>query len=197
MPDSAPTEIRSVSTDRFVTGTVVAVCSSPRHGFSKQPQLSIRLLADCGVEGDAHCGETVQHLYLKRRDSGAPNRMQVHLLQSELFDDLALAGFDIGPGQLGENITTRGIDLLKLPLGTRLLLGTEAIVELTGLRAPCKQIDAFRPGLLKQVVSRDAASEVLAKAGVMAVVTQSGEIQPTDHIDVVYPDAPHLPLQMI
>ena len=179
------------------TGTVVAVCSSPSHGFSKQPQASIRLLTGRGVEGDAHCGETVQHLYLKRKNAHAPNRMQVHLLQAELFDELALAGFPLSPGQLGENITTCGIDLLTLPLGTRLHLGAEAVVELTGLRTPCKQIEAFQPGLQRQVVSRDAANKVLGKAGVMAIVLQDGEVLPTDGIDVVYPATPHLPLQMI
>jgi MOSC domain-containing protein YiiM len=201
MPDSTATEHRGNSQgfdpDGIAMGTVVAVCSSPRHGFSKLPQTSIRLLAGCGVEGDAHCGETVQHLYLKRRNPLAPNRMQVHLLQSELFDDLALAGFKLSPGQLGENLTTRGIDLLGLPLGTRLLLGTEAVVELTCLRTPCKKIDAFLPGLLKQVVVRDAANRVFAKAGVMAIVLQTGEVEPGSRIEVAYPATPHVPLQMI
>ena len=179
------------------TSIVVAVCSSPKHGFSKQPKSSIRLLAGRGVEGDAHCGDTVQHLYLKRKDAHAPNRMQVHLLQSELFDELALADFALSPGQLGENITTRGIDLLNLPIGMRLHLGPEAVVELTGLRTPCKQIEAFRPGLLKRLVSRDAANKALAKAGVMAIVLQGGEVQQNNRIEVVYPAAPHLSLQMI
>ena len=176
---------------------VVSVSSSPKHGFSKQPQPVIRLLEGQGVEGDAHCGATVQHLYLKRRNPDAPNRMQVHLLQSELFAELALAGFRVVPGQLGENITTRGIDLLNLPLGTRLHLGNRAIVELTGLRSPCKQIEDFQPGLLEQVVSRDVANKVLAKAGVMAVVLRAGEVQERCHIRVVCPAAPYVPLQMI
>ena len=197
MPDNALTAPRSVNDERVAAGSVVAACSSPRHGFSKQPQLSIRLLAGRGVEGDAHCGETVQHVYLKRKNPGALNRMQVHLLQSELFDDLALADVHLGPGQLGENITTRGIDLLGLPLGTHLLLGTEAVVELTGLRTPCKQIDTFMPGLLKQIVGRDAENRVLAKAGAMAVVLQTGELQPGNRIQIVLPATPHLPLQMI
>ncbi len=176
---------------------IVAVCSSPKHGFSKRPQLTIRLLKGLGVEGDAHCGETVQHLYLKRKNPAAPNRMQVHLLQSELFEELALAGYLLSPGLLGENITTRGIDLLNLPLGTRLQLGDEAVVELTGLRTPCKQIEAFKPGLLRQVVSRDAANRVLAKAGVMAVVLQTGDVQTANRIEVVYPAMPHVSLKLI
>ena len=179
------------------SGVVIAVCSSPAHGFSKQPQRAIRLLAGCGVEGDAHCGETVQHLYLKRRDPRAQNRMQVHLLQSELLDELALADFDLQPGQLGENITTRGIDLLSLPLATHLHVGAEAVLELTGLRTPCKRIEDFKPGLLKQVVSRDAKNRVIAKAGVMAVVLHAGEVHDRDLIQIHYPDAPHVPLPMI
>lgn len=159
------------------TPSIVAVCSSPKHGFSKQPQPGIRLLTGRAVEGDAHCGQTVQHLYVKRKTPHAPNTMQVHLLQSELFDGLKLAGFDLRPGQLGENIATRGIDLLRLPLGTRLHLGDEAVVQLTGLRTPCKKIDDFCPGLLKQVVSRGAANSVLPRAGVMAVVLHGGVVQ--------------------
>ncbi len=173
------------------------MCSSPRHGFGKQPQLTIHLLAGRGVEGDAHCGETVQHLYLKRRNPLAPNRMQVHLLQSELFDTLAAAGFDLSAGQLGENITTRGIDLLALPLGTRLYLGEEAMVELTGLRSPCKQIEDFQPGLLKQVVARDEANRVLAKAGVMAIVLRDGDLHAGAAIRIHLPPTPHHPLQRI
>jgi MOSC domain-containing protein YiiM len=179
------------------SGSVLAVCSSPRHGFSKQAQASIRLLSGRGVEGDAHCGETVQHLYLKRKNPQAPNRMQVHLLQSELLDELALAGFNLQPGNFGENITTRNIDLLTLPVGARLHLGEEAIVELTGLRTPCKQIEDFCPGLLKQVVHRDGREIIQAKAGVMAVVLQGGVIAPGADICLTMPDGPHKPMQMI
>lgn len=181
----------------FNLPNIVAVCSSPKHGFSKRPQRSIRLLAGLGVEGDAHCGQTVQHLYLKRRNPHAPNRMQVHLLQTELFEELALAGYALTAGQLGENITTCGIDLLRLPLGTRLHLGDEAVVELTGLRTPCKRIEDFSPGLLQQIVTRDTPDDVLAKAGVMAIVLQGGVIEAGSRIQVSYPAPPHAPLQMI
>lgn len=183
--------------DSCLGGHVVAVCSSPRHGFSKQRQASIRLLAGRGVEGDAHCGETVQHLYLKRKNPQSPNRMQVHLLQSELFDDLATAGFYLEPGQFGENVTTRNIDLLTLPLGTRLQLGEEAVVELTGMRTPCKQIEDFRAGLLKQVALRQQGRIVQAKAGVMAVVIQGGVITPGAPIQRTMPTGPWAPMQMI
>jgi MOSC domain-containing protein YiiM len=178
-------------------GRVVAVCSSPRHAFSKQPQLSIRLLAGLGVEGDAHCGETVQHLYLKRRDPALPNRTQVHLIPVELFEDVAAAGYRVAPGDLGENITTQGLDLRALPLGTLLRIGDEAAVELTGLRTPCSKIDRFLPGLLKQVVERHDVDTVFTKAGVMGIVVRSGEVAPGAAIAVELPPEPHEAMQMI
>jgi len=178
-------------------GRVVAVCSSPRHGFRKQPQLSIRLLAGRGVEGDAHCGETVQHLYLKRRDPSQPNRTQVHLLPVELFADVSPAGYRIAPGDLGENITTEGIDLRMLPLGTLLRIGDEAVVELTGLRTPCTQIDRFQPGLMKLVIERNEMDKVFAKAGVMGIVMQAGDVAPGAAIRVELPTTPHEAMQMI
>jgi MOSC domain-containing protein YiiM len=178
-------------------GSVVAACSSPRHGFSKQPQPSISLLAGQGVEGDAHCGLTVQHIYLKRRNPLAPNLMQVHLIQSELLHELAGAGFEIKPGQLGENITTVNIDLLNLPLGTHLHLGDDAIVELTGLRNPCQQIERFQPGLLKQVVNRDAANRVLSKTGVMSVVIKGGTVTAGMNVQICLPSQPHVALTII
>ena len=138
--------------------SIAAVSLSPRHGFSKLPQASIHLLAGLGVEGDAHCGATVQHLYLKRKNAAAPNRMQVHLLQSELFDELALIHRHLSAGQLGENITTRGVDLLRLPLGTQLQLGPEAL--------PPKQ---------------------RGKAGVMAVVLRGGTCKPGDSLRITLP----------
>jgi MOSC domain-containing protein YiiM len=176
---------------------VVAVCSSASHGFSKQPQAAIRLLAGLGVEGDAHCGTTVQHVYLKRRNPLAPNRMQVHLLAAELLAELADAGYDIAPGQLGENITTRGVDLVHLPLGTKLHLGDDAVVELTGLRSPCVQIEKFRPGLLRQVVQRNDTQKVAARAGVMAIVLQSGVVARDANVRIALPPLPHIALAII
>ncbi|AFL89723.1 hypothetical protein Terro_3509 [Terriglobus roseus DSM 18391] len=184
-------------TSKPTSAQVAAVCSSPRHGFSKQQQPSIRLLTGRGVEGDAHCGETVQHLYLKRRNPLAPNLMQVHLFQQELLDDLAGSGFHLEPGQFGENITTRDIDLLHLPLGTQLRLGADAVVELTGLRTPCKKIEDFRAGLLKQVALRDEKKIVQARAGVMAIVVQGGIIAPGAAITATLPCGPVRPMQMI
>lgn len=177
--------------------SVAAVSLSSRHGFSKQPQGSIRLLAGLGIEGDAHCGGTVQHLYLKRKNPRAPNRMQVHLIQQELFADLHALGHKVEPGELGENITTSGIDLLALPLGTRLQVGSEAVIELTGLRTPCKQIDGFQPGLMEQLVLGSKTSATPARAGVMATVLIGGEVRSGDTIRMVLPPEPWRPLRLI
>ena len=177
--------------------TIASVFLSPKHGFSKQPQPFIRLLAGLGVEGDAHCGSTVQHLYLKRKNPHAPNRMQVHLIQQELFDDLHALGHTVQPGELGENITTSGVDLLSLPTGTRLHLSSEAIIELTGLRTPCKQIEGFQPGLMKRLVLGSKTSERPARAGVMAVVLVGGEVRAGDTIRTVLPAEPWQPLRLI
>ena len=175
----------------------MSVSLSPRHGFSKQQQLSICLLEGRGVAGDAHCGETVQHLYLKRKNAAAPNRMQVHLLQWELLADLATEGYDLHPGDLGENITTRGIDILRLPLGTCLHIGATAVLELTGLRSPCRQIESFRHGLLQRMVVQGKDDRKSARAGVMAVVMTGGDVAPGDPIRVHLPAAPHLGMTMI
>jgi MOSC domain-containing protein YiiM len=172
---------------------IVAVSSSPQHGFSKQAKPAIHLLAGLGVEGDAHCGTTVQHLYLKRKDASAPNCMQVHLLPAELLDEVNAAGFGVDAGGLGENILTRGLDLLHLPTGTLLHLGEEAVVELTCLRQPCAQIDRFRPGLQQQMFSLEAGKR-RPRVGVMGIVTQGGTVHPEDSIRVHLPPEPHLPL---
>jgi MOSC domain-containing protein YiiM len=182
---------------RTTMSTILAVSLSPHHGFSKTPQPAIHLLAGQGVQGDAHCGSTVQHVYLKRRNPDAPNRMQVHLLQSELFAELTQEGRTLNPGELGENITTHGIDLLTLPLGTRLHLGPHAVIELTGLRTPCKQIDAFQPGLLRAVINKAAPPKRRGRAGVMAVVIRGGTVTPGDIIQTFLPQPPLRPLSDI
>lgn len=165
----------------MTTARVISVNSDGDHRFSKPPQQSITLVAGLGVEGDAHFGATVQHLSRVRRDPTQPNLRQVHLIHSELFDEVTA---DVTPGQLGENVTTGGIELLRLPRGTRLHLGEEAVVELTGLRNPCVQIDRFEPGLLKEVVGTDADGATVRKAGVMAVVVTGGVVRPGDDIEV-------------
>ncbi|MGH1550400.1 MOSC domain-containing protein [Leifsonia poae] len=171
----------------MTSARVTGVSRAADHRFSKSAEDAITLVAGLGVEGDAHFGETVQHLSRVRRDPTQPNLRQVHLIHSELFDEVTA---DVEPGQLGENVTTSGLAILDLPRGTRLRLGPEAVVELTGLRNPCVQIDRFRPGLLKEVVGVDAAGEVVRKAGVMAVVLAGGVVKPGDAIEVTLPDGP-------
>jgi MOSC domain-containing protein YiiM len=178
-------------------GVVVAVSADGRHRFSKQPRPSIRLLAGLGVEGDAHLGVTVQHRSRVARDPTQPNLRQVHLIHSELHDELRVAGHEVAAGRLGENITTRGLDLLGLPTGARLHLGADAVIEITGLRNPCSQIDDFQAGLLKRVLGRDEAGNVVRKAGVMGVVVSGGEVRPGDRIAVALPPPPHVPLERV
>ena len=178
-------------------GVVVAVHRSGNHSFSKHEVDAITLVAGMGVAGDAHCGATVKHRSRVKADPGQPNLRQVHLMHRELFDQLAAAGFSVAPGDLGENVTTEGLDLLRLPVGTSLRLGNEALVILTGLRNPCGQIDAFQRGLLKEVVERTTAGEVIRKAGVMGVVARSGDVRPGDEILVSLPPAPHRNLDRV
>ncbi len=174
---------------------VVAVSRAPRHGFAKQAQPAIRLLADEGVEGDAHRGKTVQHLYQVRRNPTQPNLCQVHLFAAEKLEELAEAGFVLGPGEMGENVLTRGVNLLRLPRHTRVRLGAEAEVEITGLRTPCSQIDGYRAGLQKLLWGpRDAKGKRERRAGVMAVVVAGGEVVPGDRLVVELPPKPHLRL---
>lgn len=164
--------------------TIIALASDSAHRFSKQARESIRLIAGLGVEGDAHAGVTVQHLSRIARDPTVPNLRQVHLIHTELFDELAERGFAVAPGQLGENVTTRGIDLLALSRGTRLRLGQDALIEITGLRNPCHQINGIAPGLMDAVLDRAADGSLVRKCGVMAVVVTGGEVRTGDNIVV-------------
>jgi MOSC domain-containing protein YiiM len=175
--------------------SVVAVSRARGHRFTKPNEMSIRLLEGLGVEGDAHMGVTVQHSYHMRKNPLAPNLRQVHLIHAELFDELAAAGFDVKPGEIGENVTTRGIALLDLPTGARLRIGA-AVVEITGLRNPCSQIDKFQPGLLAQLIDRKGAF-ARVKSGVMGIVIAGGDIAPGDAIAVELPPQPHRPLEKV
>ena len=173
---------------------MITVSSDDRHRFSKIPTAVIALVEGFGVVGDAHAGETVQHRSRVAKDPGQPNLRQVHLIHSELFDDLHGQGFDVHPAELGENITTVGVDLLALPRGTRLRIGATAEVEVTGLRNPCSQIDDFMPGLLKAVAHRAADGSVVRRTGIMGIVAVSGEVSSGDPIRVDLPSQPHEPL---
>ncbi len=178
-------------------GVVTAVSLSPRHTFTKKNHLFVRLLAGLGVEGDAHMGATVKHRSRVKQDPSQPNLRQVHLIHAELHDELRGAGFRVDAGDLGENVTTRGVDLLSLPRGTRLRLGDEAVVEVTGLRNPCTQLDRFQAGLMSAVLDRDAEGRLVRKSGIMAVVLSGGEVRPGDAVAVELPPEPHLPLDRV
>lgn len=172
-------------------GAVVAVSRKPTHGVDKPNADVVLLVVDRGVEGDAHFGTTVQHRSRVAKDPTAPNLRQVHLIGEELLDALRAARFPVAPGKLGENITTRNVPLLGLPTGTRLQLGATAVVELTGLRNPCRQLEALAPGLLDAVLERDATGALVRKAGVMGSVTVGGPVRAGDRIRVVLPPTPH------
>jgi len=178
-------------------GTIEAVSRSGAYTFAKPNRDAIRLLAGLGVEGDAHLGVTVKHRSRVARDPTQPNLRQVHLIHAELHDELGAAGFVVKPGEMGENVTTRGIDLLALPVGTRLHLGETAVVEVTGLRNQCTQLDRFQPGLMAAVLDRDEHGGLVRKAGVMGVVLAGGDLRPGDRVRVELPPGPHRPLEPV
>jgi MOSC domain-containing protein YiiM len=176
---------------------ILALASDGAHRFSKQPVESLKLLAGLGVEGDAHAGVTVKHRSRVARDPSQPNLRQLHLLHAEIFEELAPHGFTLKPGDIGENVTTRGIDLLGLGTGTRLCLGREAIIEITGLRNPCAQLDHFQAGLMAAMLGRGAEGGLIRKSGVMAIVLQGGVLRVSDPIIAIAPEGPHRPLQPV
>jgi MOSC domain-containing protein YiiM len=176
---------------------VESVSRSKSHSFSKPAELMIRLVAGHGVEGDAHFGTLVKHVHRVKQNPNQPNLRQVHLMHAELFDELRSQGFSVGPGEIGENITTRGLDILALPRGTRLRIGTAAVVELTGLRSPCVQIERFQAGLLEAVLDRDETGALIRKSGVMSIVIAGGDVAPGDAIEVELPAEPHASLQPV
>jgi MOSC domain-containing protein YiiM len=178
-------------------GIVAAVCRSPTHSLTKPVAETIRLIAGLGVEGDAHQGATVKHRSRVARDPTVPNLRQVHLIHAELFDELRAAGYAVTAGLMGENVTTRGVDLLALPTGTRLHLGREAVVEITGLRNPCRQLNQLQPGLMAATLARDGAGNLVRKAGIMAIVLEGGKVGEGDPIRVELPPPPHRALEPV
>lgn len=180
-----------------MSGVVEAVSLSPGHTMGKPNRPSIRLLAGLGVEGDAHAGTTVKHRSRVARDPSQPNLRQVHLIHAELHDELRAKGFAVEAGAMGENVTTRGVDLLGLPTGARLRLGEQAVVEVTGLRNPCGQLNGVEPGLMEATLDRDAEGNLVRKAGVMAVVLADGEVRPGDAVAVDLPAEPRRPLEPV
>ena len=180
-----------------MAGVVTAVSRSATHTMSKPNEGSIQLLVGLGVEGDAHLGETVKHRSRVARDPNQPNLRQVHLIHAELHDELREGGFALAAGQMGENVTTRGVDLLGLPTGARLHLGEAAVVEVTGLRNPCAQLDGIQPGLMAATLDRDDQGNLVRKAGIMGVVIAAGEVRAGDPIRVELPPEPHRVLQPV
>ena len=178
------------------TGSVVAVSRSAEHGFSKEVQPSITLLAGLGVEGDAHAGVTAQHLYRKNLNPDAPNLAQVHFLHAELFGEPELGDYALAPGAMGENVLTSGLDLLGMPTGAVFRIG-DTVVEISGIRDPCKKIDALGKGLTKRLFDRAADGTLIRKAGIMGVVRAGGTIRPGDRIEVELPPEPHRPLEVV
>ena len=183
--------------DEIAASVVVGVRKDGQHRFSKQPCKSITLLEGLGVEGDAHAGITVQHRSRVAADPTQPNLRQVHLIHSEFFDEAWEHGYELAQGDLGENVLTAGLDVLALPRDTRLHLGEQAVVRVTGLRNPCQQINDFRSGLLKVAVTRDADGVLVRRAGIMGVVERGGAVVPGDTIRVELPPGPHIPLDRV
>lgn len=197
LPTIAPRGHQAGRSPSALAGTVLAVAAAPRHGFHKPVLAEIHLEAGLGVRGDAHCGVTVQHRSRVRVDPTQPNLRQVHLMDAALFAALSLQGFAVAPGEMGENITTMGLDLLALPRGSLLHLGATAVVEVTGLRNPCTQLDAFQPGLMQAVLARDADGGLIRKAGIMGIVRAGGVVRPADTVMARLPSLPHIPLDRV
>ena len=183
--------------DGPLRGEVVAVCRSPEHTLSKPTQTSIHLQAGLGVEGDAHAGTTVKHRSRVRADPSQPNLRQLHLLHAELHDELRSKAMPVEPGQMGENVTTRGLELMSLPEGSVLRIGRDATVRVTGLRNPCAQLDSIHEGLMAETVFRGDDGALVRRAGIMAVVLTGGDVRPGDEIEVVLPDPPHRALERV
>lgn len=180
-----------------MNGRVEAVNVSAKHTMAKRSEASIRLIEGIGVEGDAHAGKTVKHRSRVMQDATQPNLRQVHLIHGELHDELRESGFDVAAGQMGENITTREVDLLGLPKGTRLRIGDDAVVEITGLRSPCAQLDGIQPGLMKAVLGRDDEGNLIRKSGVMGIVLAGGDVRENDVVGIELPPEPRQPLEPV
>ena len=172
------------------TGKIISLNKSPKHCLSKQPYASISLLKGLGVEGDVHMGKTVKHRSRVAKDPTQPNFRQIHLIPNELFTELRLLGFEVRAGEMGENITTEGINLLELPKDTILKIGLEAKIKITGLRNPCNQLNSIKSGLMQAVISKDASGNLIRKAGVMGIVIEGGVITLDDHIEIHLPSKP-------
>ncbi len=178
------------------TGVVEAVATDDAHRFSKRLRPAVTLVAGFGIEGDVHAGSTIQHRS-RAKHPPRPNLRQVHLVHAELLDELVRRGFDVSPGAIGENVLTRGVDLLALPSGAQLRLGNDAVVSLTGLRNPCRQLDRFQSGLMAAVLGRDEEGRLIRKPGVLSVVVAGGVVRPGDPIGIRLPEGGRRPLEVV
>lgn len=178
-------------------GRLISVNANGEHTFSKHAAGEIELVAGVGVIGDAHAGARVRHRSRVARDPDQPNLRQVHLVDTSLFDELAAAGRHVGPGDLGENLTTEGLDLLGLPTGSLLAIGSTVLLALTGCRNPCGQINGFQSGLLDVVLGRAPLGSPRRSVGPMAVVVSGGTVRPGDEIRIALPPEPHLALERV
>jgi len=176
---------------------IVALARDEFHRVAKVPRQRLRLIAGLGVEGDAHAGLTMQHRSRWAKQRTVPNLRQVHLIHAELFEELAGKGYAVAPAEMGENVTTRGIDLLGLSTGTHLRLGAEAVIEVTGLRNPCFKLNGIAPGLMDAVLEKGPGKTLIRKAGVMAVVVASGDVEVGDAIEIVHTPEPFVPLAAV
>lgn len=176
---------------------VVAVSYNTSHSISKHNVAQISLLKGLGVKNDAHMGKTVKHRSRVAKDPTQPNLRQVHLIHSELHRELNTKGFCVQPGAMGENITTEGISLLELPKGSKLLIGETAVIEVTGLRNPCKQLEQLQEGLMQAVLEKDENGNLIRKSGIMAIVVEGGVVKPDDIIKIEYPTKPYVPLEVV
>src|SRR5215469_8064472 len=193
-PSSCSRPRHGADQEVMMAGLVTAVSRSAAHTLRKLNTDCIRLVTGLGVEGDAHSGVTVKHRSRLARLADAPNLRQVHLIHAELHDELSRKGIAVSAGQMGENITTRGVDLLGLPAGARLHLGKAAVVKVTGLRNPCAQLDRIQSGLMAATLERSAEGKLIRKAGIMAIVIVAGQVSPGDAIRIELPAQPHQPL---
>jgi MOSC domain-containing protein YiiM len=178
-------------------GRVMSLSKSETHTFQKINQKKLNLIKGLGIEGDAHMGKTVKHRSRVAKDPSQPNLRQVHLIHSELHDELEGLGFKIKAGEMGENITTKGIDLLSLPKDTILNIGKNARIQITGLRNPCNQLNIFKKGLMNAVLDKDENGDLIRKAGIMGIVLEGGVIEVEDTIEIILPDKPHIKLDMV
>lgn len=176
---------------------VVSLSKDDGHKFSKVVHDSIRLLEGLGVEGDAHCGTTVKHQSRVQADPTHPNLRQVHLIHLELIQELRNSGFKVGPGIMGENILTEGIDILSLPKNTILNIGTDASIKVTGLRNPCAQLGDYQKGLTSAVLDKDESGALIRKSGIMAIVLKGGIVKKDDLISIELPPEPHQKLEPV